>query len=130
MWRENIDKSNKMAVNRYRYEKINNSLSEYELPEIITHVPNPLADDYKRGYIKRYFIQKANDATGYIYEIDSLSFLNFKISPFFNVVIIRWRITGTTDEIKESNSNSIKLAMKTIPSLHLYLPNYLQFSKQ
>ncbi len=78
MWQENIDKSNKMAVNRYRYEKINNSLSEYELPEIITHVPNPLADDYKRGYIKRYFIQKANDATGYIYEIDSLSFLNLR----------------------------------------------------
>jgi hypothetical protein len=119
-----------MSVNKYRYEKINNNLSEYELPEIITHVPAPLVDDYKRGFIKRYFIQKANDSTGYIYEIDSLSFLNFKISPFFNVVIIRWRISGSVDEIKESNFNSIKIGMKTISSLHLYLPNYLQFSKQ
>lgn len=119
-----------MSVNADRYNKINNNLSEYELPEIITHVPTLINNDYKRGFIKRYFIQKANDATGYIYEIDSLSFLNFKISPFFNVIIIRWKISGTIDEIKESNFNSIKIGMKTIPSLHLYLPNYLQFSKQ
>jgi hypothetical protein len=119
-----------MAVNKYRYDRINNNISEYELPEIITHVPTPTNDDYKRGFIKRYFIQKANDATGYIYEIDSLSFLNFKISPFFNVVIIRWRISGNSDEIKESNYNSIKIGMKTISSLHLYLPNLLQFCKQ
>ena len=46
-----------MSVNTFRYKKIHNSLSEYELPEIITHVPAPLAEDYKRGYIKRYFIQ-------------------------------------------------------------------------
>ena len=119
-----------MAVNKFRYDKINNNISEYELPEIITHVPSPTNNDYKRGFIKRYFIQKANDATGYIYEIDSLSFLNFKISPFFNVVIIRWRISGSEDEIKESNFSSIRIGMKTISSLHLYLPNTLQFSKQ
>lgn len=119
-----------MAINKYRYNRINNNLSEYKLPEIITHVPNPNNDDYKRGYIKRYFIQKANDATGYIYEIDSFGFLNFKISPFFNVIVIHWRISGTQDEIRESNSKTIKIGMQTIPSLHLYLPNTLQFSKQ
>lgn len=119
-----------MGVNKYRYNRINNNLSEYKLPEIITYVPNPTEDDYKRGYIKRYFIQKANDATGYIYEIDSFSFLNFKVSPFFNTIMIKWRISGTSDEIRQSNSNTIKIGMQTIPSLHLYLPNTLQFSKQ
>ena len=119
-----------MSVNTFRYKKIHNSLSEYELPEIITHVPAPLAEDYKRGYIKRYFIQKANDAAGYIYEINSFGFLDFKVSPYFNVIMIRWRISGANEEISESNFKSIRLGMKTIPSLHLYLPNTLQFSQK
>ena len=119
-----------MAVNTFRYNKIQTNLSEYKLPEIITHIPAPLVEDYKRGYIKRYFIQKANDSAGYIYEINSFGFLDFKISPYFNVIMILWRISGTNEEIAESNSKSIRIGMKTIPSLHLYLPNTLQFSKQ
>ena len=119
-----------MAVNRFRYNKIQNNLSEYKLPEIITHVPTPTNADYKKGYIKRYFIQKANDTAGYIYEIDSFNFLNFKISPYFKAIMIFWRITGTTEQISQSNSKSIQIGMETIPSLHLYLPNTLQFSKQ
>jgi len=119
-----------MAVNTFRYNKIQTNLSEYKLPEIITHIPSPLEEDYNRGYIKRYFIQKANDATGYIYEINSSSFLDFKISPYFTVIMILWRISGTTDEISKSNASSIRIGMKNIPSLHLYLPNALQFSKK
>lgn len=119
-----------MAVNTYRYNRIHSNLTEYKLPEITTHVPNPIEDDYRRGYIKRYFIQKANDASGYIYEIDSLNFLNFRISPYFTAIMILWRVSGTNDEISQSNSKSIKLGMQKIPSLYLYLPNTLQFSKQ
>jgi hypothetical protein len=119
-----------MAVNTARYQKVHGNLSEYELPEIITHVPAPTVEDYKRGYIKRYFIQKANDAEGYIYEINSFGLLDFKVSPYFNSIVIRWRISGTNEEISESNSKSIRIGMKSIPSLHLYLPNTLQFSKQ
>ena len=119
-----------MAVNTFRYNKIQTNLSEYKLPEIITHIPSPTENDYKRGYIKRYFIQKSNDGAGYIYEIDSFGLLNFKISPYFNTIVIPWRISGTKDEISQSNSKSIRIGMKTIPSLHLYLPNTLQFSKQ
>ena len=118
-----------MSVNKFRYNKIQSNLTEYKLPEIITHVPSPLEADYKRGYIKRYFIQRSNDATGYIYEIDSLSFLDFKISPYFSAIMILWRISGTNDEISKSNSKSIKIGMERIPSLHLYLPNTLQFIK-
>jgi len=44
--------------------------------------------------------------------------------------MIRWRISGNTNEISDSNSKSIQIGMKSISSLHLYLPNTLQFSKQ
>lgn len=119
-----------MTVSRFRYNKLNNNLTEYKLPEIITNVPSPTDNDYKVGYIKRYFIQKSNDNTAYIYEVDKSNFLNFEISPYFKTTIIHWRISGSSDEISQSNAKSIKIGMQTIPSLHLYLPNTLQFSKQ
>ena len=119
-----------MAISAFKYNKIKIDILEYKLPNIITNVPNPTEDDYKIGYIQRYFIQKANDNTAYIYEVDSSNFLDFQLSPYFKTSIIRWRISGSTDEIRESNSKSIKIGMKEISSLHLYLPNTLQFSKQ
>jgi hypothetical protein len=119
-----------MAISAFKYNKLKIDVLEYKLPDIITNVPNPTEDDYKIGYIQRYFIQKANDNTAYIYEVDSSNFLDFQLSPYFKTSTIRWRISGSTDEIRESNSKSIKIGMKEISSLHLYLPNTLQFSKQ
>ena len=112
------------------YKKLKNNLSEFSLPDIITYRPTPAETDYLRGYIRRYFIQRANDNTGYIYEISANSFTQYSISPHFTVVMINWRIKGTNEEISDSNSKSIRIGMESIPSLHLYLPNTLQFSKQ
>jgi hypothetical protein len=119
-----------MAISAFKYNKLKVDVLEYKLPDIITNVPNPTSDDYKNGYIRRYFIQKANDNTAYIYEVDSSNFLDFQLSPYFKAVMINWRISGSNDEISQSNSKSIQIGMKTISSLHLYLPNTLQFSKQ
>lgn len=119
-----------MAVNTFRYKDISGSnLSEFELPTIHTYVPSPTETDYKRGYITRYFIQKANDNTAYIYEINDVDYTNFSISPFFKQLPLDWRIIGTDDEIKQSNLKSIQIAMKKISSIQLYLPNLLQFRK-
>jgi hypothetical protein len=119
-----------MAISAFKYNQLKIDVLEYKLPDIITNIPKPTEDDYKIGYIQRYFIQKSNDNTAYIYEVDSSNFLDFQLSPYFKTSIIRWRISGSTDEISESNSKSIKIGMASIPSLHLYLPNTLQFSKQ
>lgn len=117
-------------VSTYKYKKLKNNLSEFTLPEIITHIPTPDKNDYLRGYIRRYFIQRANDKKGYIYEISTNAFTTFSINPHFTVIVMNWRISGTSKEISESNSNAIRIGMEQIPSLHLYLPNTLQFSKQ
>ena len=116
-------------VSAFKYKQLKNNLSEFSLPEVITYVPTPDANDYLRGYIRRYFIQRANDVTGYIYEISGNSFTTYSISPHFTVIMINWRISGTLEEISDSNSKSIRIGMQSIPSLHLYLPNTLQFSK-
>jgi hypothetical protein len=117
-------------VNSFRYKEINKSnLIEFKLPKIIPYIPSPTDTDYKRGYITRYFIQKANDSKSFIYEISSSNYNKFAISPFYTQVPLDWRILGTDDEIRNSNMKSLKIAQTKIPSIQLYLPNLLQFRK-
>jgi hypothetical protein len=123
----NIDKYNNM-ISTTRYIKIHNNLSEFDLPEIIPYIPTPTDSDYKKGYIKRYFIQKSNDSDSYIFEINSDGFTQYSINPYFKVVSILWKISG--NEISGANGKSIKIGNKTIPALHKYLQDTLQFSKQ
>ena len=49
-----------MNIDRYKVLK-KDKLAEYNTKKVPTFVPNPIDIDYKRGYIKRYFIQKSND---------------------------------------------------------------------
>jgi len=127
---QNNLKSNNMAINITRYNKILKDTTAFEAKTIKTFIPSPLESDYINGYIKRYFIQKSNDAGAPIYEISKDLFSTYIISPFFISVSILWRIIGTNDEISESNLKSIKLGCKTIRNLYIYLPNTLQFSKK
>jgi len=97
--------------------------------EINTFCPTPSESDYKRGFITRYFTQRANDKNGYIYELNEATYLRQTLNPFFITCVLRWKITGTDEELKEANFNSVKLGMKRIPLLIKYLPNYLQFKQ-
>ena len=117
-------------INPDRYNQLNNNLSEYNLPEILAHIPSPTEIEYKRGYIQRYFVQKSNDMDSYIFEVSKYKFASLQISPYFTIVAILWKISGNPTERMDANSKSIKIGNKTIPSLHKYLQNTLQFSKQ
>lgn len=117
-----------MDINRY--SEILDTQPEYNPVKIISHIPNPIDLDYERGYIVRYFLQKSNDINGLIFEIKKSSVTKFLDNPFYKVVGLDWRITGSMDDIKKSNSASIRIASETIPRLSLYLPNLLQFHKK
>jgi hypothetical protein len=117
-------------INPDRYKKLNSNLSEYNLPEIVAYIPAPTEIEYKRGYIQRYFVQKSNDINSYIFEVSKHSFTSLQINPYFTIVAILWKISGNPNEIMDANGKSIKIGNKTIPSLHKYLQNTLQFSKQ
>lgn len=114
-------------INPDRYKKLNNNLSEYDLPEILAYIPVLTEIEYKRGYIQRYFVQKSNDINSYIFEVSKYSFATFTSNPYFTIVAILWKISGKPDEMMDANSKSIKIGNKTIPSLHKYLQNTLQF---
>lgn len=122
-----------MAIYNYDYNKISKAAVDFQKESettINTKCPSPTENDYKNGFIIRYFAQKVNDKNGYIYELTDSAYLNLTMNPFYITTSIRWRISGTDAEIENSNYNSVKLGMKKIPLLIKYLPNYLQFKKK
>jgi hypothetical protein len=115
--------------NTYRYASVAKLGQEFSPKKIAAHIPTPQDVDYQRGYIVRYFIQKANDKDSKIFEVDEYGFAKFINSPFYIAVEIDWRLAGPTDEIRQSNMKSINFVKKQMPALKMYLVNYLQFSK-
>lgn len=116
-----------MDVNRYN--KLNGSFlnNNFSTEKIAAYIPTPTDNDYKNAYIYRYFAQKSNDINSYIYEIESESVGSIELK-FYTIVKVKWRLIGSVEQIKQSNFNSIKLHLKKMPLLYLYLPNLLQFS--
>jgi hypothetical protein len=113
-----------------RYTTINKPDLVYEGVKIKTYTPIVTETDYKRGYVTRYFIQKANDSESTIYEVDNIGFSTAIDNPFYRLVNINWRLIGTDEHIKNSNSKAIRLVTSEIPKLQLYLPNLLQFKQK
>ena len=126
-----LDSNNKRKRNMdlERYNNILVSKREFTQIKITPSVPTPNDNDYKRGYIVRYFVQKVNDTTSPVYEVSSKSHSSFVNNSFYSVVSLDWRLTGSVEQIKESNSKSVKLASERMKAILLYLPNYLQFAK-
>ena len=128
-----------MDINRYKRIATNQTRVRWDID---AHIPVLKETDYKRGFIKRYFIQKTNDKGSPIYEIDSItkSYYNNKVQ--FITTELKWRISGPTEQtydntgtvidkaVSESNRIAIKLVAHEIPNLKLYLPNLLQFYKK
>ena len=108
---------------------------------IIAYLPVLKDIDYRRGFVKRYFIQKTNDKGSPIYEISKRDRNRFITNSLYTIVELKWRIKGPLDTqydsvgnitdkaVSESNRITIKLVSHLIPTLKLYLPNLLQFYK-
>jgi hypothetical protein len=119
-----------MSVSIYDYNKVNKNNGLFNQTKFKTYAPNPIEKDYIVGYIMRYFIQRANDENGHIFEIDRLYFTDFIENPFYTAVQLNWRIKGTAEEVINSNKKSINISYERMPALKLYLPNLLQFHKE
>ena len=113
-----------------RYNKIVKLPKDFNQIKIVPYIPSPVDVDYKRGYIVRYFVQKSNDTNSVIYEIRKKSTSKLSQNSFYKIVSLDWRIMGNPDDVKKSNSASLRIASQTIPKIQLYLPNLLQFHKK
>ena len=117
----------------------NSKLFEVNIPQTI--VPNPNDDDYKVGFIVRYFVQKTNDENAHIFEVNQNEYQKLKNNPHWKVMDLKWRIKGpqtatykmdgNIDDKGVTNSNkaAITRASYSLKNIALYLPNILQFYK-
>lgn len=106
-----------------------------------TVVPSPTDTDYDNGIIERYFAQKVNDVNAFVYEISKQTYNELNTNPYWNIGVLKWRITGPLEAIyddngkmvdkgvRNSNIATIAEGQKTIKNLNLYLINILQFYK-
>ena len=117
-------------MNSDRYKQIAKTGTTFDEKRISPHVPTPTELDYDRGYIVRYFIQKANDVKARITEVDYIGYKKFVGDAFYTTVSLDWKIKGSDEEIKECNFKSIKTGIDKIPLLQSYLPNLIQFKKK
>lgn len=99
-------------------------------PSVKTFVPKPNELDYKRGYIRRYFVQKTNDDGSAIFEVSDNEFLKLTQSTYYKGTSIRWKITGNIIDVRTSNQKSINLGKKKIKNLGLFVSNLTQFFKK
>ena len=108
-----------------------------EIPKTI--VPIPTDDDYKIGYIRRYFVRRSNDESSHIFEIADSDYTKYVENPFWTAATVKWRINGPISPIyrqdgtlsdkgvQNSNRAAIGIAARTLKNIGLYLPNLLQF---
>lgn len=113
-----------------RFNDIFREKKEFELPIVKSYAVELDSSDYNRGYITRYFTQKANDESSPIIEIDDRTYSNLLNNSFYILAELDWKISGDYDDIKEANGKSVRLASKKIASLIMYLPYLLQFSEK
>lgn len=117
-----------------RYNQITgNAINKYIAP--ISFQPNPSLDDYKKGRIERFFIQKRNSSLNTIIEIDSNQFnsINTLNNPGINGVIwnklkINWIISKIPKE-DAFYLNQQQLIRNSInfPGIGIFITNPLEF---
>ena len=107
-----------------------------------TIVPSPKDSDYQIGFIRRYFVRKANEPEGHIFEVNSAVYVEYTKNPFWKGDSIKWRISGPLEPVfnskgeledkgvTDSNRAGIAAASTILKNIKLYLPNLLQFYRK
>ena len=100
------------------------------------HFPQPTIEDYRIGYIERYFAKSRSNIKGVIIEINKDEYKGLTgIFPtsaalHYNAIKLRWCIRGTFEEIQRSNSNTLIFQEKNMSGISLYLGNLIQFRQK
>lgn len=117
-----------------RYNQLSQSeISRYEVP--VSYSPSPTFDDYKRGFIERFFVQKRNSPLNTIVEIDYQQYnqINTLNNPGINGVIynkvkIKWTISKIpVSDAEYLNGFEIQKNLPNFPYLNQAITSLLEF---
>ena len=123
------------------YKDVANNIERFNIKYPNTIVPKPTDNDYKIGFIRRYFVRRSNDPNGHIFEVNQSVYNEYSKNPFWVGDTIKWRIAGPLDAVydrngnlqdkgvRNSNKGGMSLVSDNLKNISLYLPNLLQFYK-
>lgn len=111
----------------------NSEINNLESQTPIIHHPNPEPEDYERGYIYRYLCQKLNKKSN-ILEISKEQYDSFGLdsginSSIWDVVKIKWYITGEHNYIILRNDIEISKYTNKFPYIKTYLKVLTKYAK-
>ena len=98
-------------------------------------VPKPELEDFKNGFITRYFAKQRNNPRANIVEIDKGQFNSHSEgigglnTVFYNVISLRWKILGNLQTIQSTNFRSVENAELLMPGIIKRTGNLIQFAK-
>ena len=112
-----------------------NEINRYIAP--VSFNPSPTPDEYKKGTIERFFIQKRNSPLNTILEIDSVQYntINTTNNPgingtLWNKLKIAWRISKLPKEDAQYlNIRTLQQATPNFPGIGTFITNTLEFFK-
>ena len=114
---------------RYRVaagDKVIERVENYAKP----HTPEPKSDDYKSGFIFRYFAKQVNNPYSQIVEINEKQYRSAGSSgtgidgTHYEVVRLQWVISGNLNEVQSSNTRIADYSENRHPKM-IGLKDYL-----
>jgi hypothetical protein len=104
------------------------------------YIPILKQEDYNKGWVRRYFIQRRDTSHSPIIEVSGDTYQKISSNVYFNAVQIKWRISGNIEDmytesgatipsVITSNQTAINKAREDMPDIGMYLVNLKQFWK-
>ena len=138
---EGYDKSEQLLpyyeyANNFTYDRLNRFVSPVKDqvdPVPYEYVVREEEGVYEDGHDTRFFIQKRGKGT-YPIEIDQPQRDRFGSrdgidARIYNIVDIRWQLTGTLEAIERVNKERVSRGSLIIPDLPLLIRNYSQYAR-
>lgn len=129
---------NKSAANSVELMKYTVNKSTTSNQQLSFYSPTPSEDDYKKGFIKRYFIKRVNAGIDTIKEISKADYEKNKKNILYIFTQLDWKITGPLYDIPghisvsgiiDTNKRTVIKKEKELPGINFYIKNLSQFSR-
>ena len=105
----------KRTKNQTLFKQYLNVAQPIRTPYPTPYVLKPKQSDYERGDVKRYFVQKANDTTQPVFEINKEA--SEEKNSLYNYTTINWLISGLKSDVDRINSITIRNQERNYPGI-------------
>lgn len=150
----NFVKGKSFPLVPYRLEEpkqnlIYDKVAENEFPKYLTiqhSLPEITEENYKKGYVTRYFAKKHNNINSPIIEIseemyNEIKTMNYSSSYLYKIIELKWKISGKINDtytnnvriesgVVDTNRRTLAIKEKEMVGISDHLNNLTQYYKK